>query len=81
MLKPRSRPDFALYLDEIPQFSSFLVVALLCVLSKDFQALFWSVLKGFGFESMTTVECKQKIMDTLPREHLVAHVLIFSLIP
>ena len=39
----RSRRDFALYLDEIPQFSSFLVLTLFWFLSQDF-SLFWSVL-------------------------------------
>ena len=38
----RSRRDYALYLDEIPRFSSFLVLALFCFLFKDFSP-FWSV--------------------------------------
>ena len=43
---------------------SFLVLALFCFLSKKF-SLFWSVssrTKGFGFESVTTVACKQKML-------------------
>ena len=38
----RSRRDYGLYLDEILRFSSFLVLALFCFLSKDFSP-FWSV--------------------------------------
>ena len=38
----RSRRDYALYLDEIPRFTSFLVLALFCFLSKDVSP-FWSV--------------------------------------
>ena len=38
----RPRQDFAPYLDEIPWFSSFLVLSLFCFLSKDFSP-FWSV--------------------------------------
>ena len=65
MSQPRSRQDFALYLDEIPQFFFFFgrgfvllfIPGLFSVLER------FVMMKGFGFESMTTVECKQKITD------------------
>ena len=59
----RSGQDYALYLDEIPCFSSVLVLALFCFLLECFM-----MMKGFGFESVTTIECRQKVWIMTPRQ-------------
>ena len=61
----RSKQDFALYLDEIPRFSSIFGpdFVLLLIQGIFFVLEHFMTMKRFGFKSVTTVECKQKNMD------------------
>ena len=57
--------DYALYLDEIPRFSSFLILALFCFLSKDFlrSGAFHDDEKIWFRKRDHGCECRQKNMD------------------